>query len=177
MDKILIMDEKNYAPDLAEIYRVAVRGIIFIEGKLLMIEDNFGEVKLPGGGIDPDEDDYHALVREVKEETGYNVKLETIVPFGEIEEKRLSTHEPMIWHQFSRLYFCDVYPEQGLCDYTENEKRHGFRQVLYTMDEALEKNRKMLNKEGAKAWNQREYKTLLLIKEYLEGNKLIFPIV
>lgn len=51
-----------------------------------MIEDNFGEVKLPGGGIDSGEDDYKALVREVKEETGYDVILESIVSFGEIEE-------------------------------------------------------------------------------------------
>ena len=60
MEKILIMDAKNYDTNLEEIYRVAVRGIIFIDGKLLMIEDNFGEVKLPGGGIDPNEDDYQA---------------------------------------------------------------------------------------------------------------------
>ena len=41
MERILIMDEKNYSLDLEEIYRVAVRGIIFIDGKLLMIEDDF----------------------------------------------------------------------------------------------------------------------------------------
>ncbi len=29
MERILVMDEKNYASDLEEIYRVAVRGIIF----------------------------------------------------------------------------------------------------------------------------------------------------
>ena len=98
MERILTLDEKNYLPDLEEIYRVAVRGIIFIDGKLLMIEDNLGEIKLPGGGIDSGENDYEALMREVKEETGYDVILETIVPFGEIEEKRLSTREPMIWH-------------------------------------------------------------------------------
>ena len=126
------MDEKNYSLDLEEIYRVSVRGIVFIDGKLLMIEDNFGEVKLPGGGIDSGEDDYKALVREVKEETGY-----------------------------------DVYPEKGPCNYTENEKKYGFKQVLYSLDEAIEKNRTMLEKEGKQAWNQREYKTLLLIKDYL----------
>ena len=106
------------------------------------------------------------MIREVKEETGYDVIPETIKPFGEIEEKRLSVGEPMIWHQISRLYFCAVYPEQGACDYSENEKKHGFRQVLYTLEEALEKHRKMFAEEGKQAWNQREYRTLLLIKEY-----------
>lgn len=84
----------------------------------------------------------------------------------------MSIYEPMIWHQISRLYFCDVYPEKGFCNYTENEKKYGFRKVLYTLEEALEKNRIMLKKEGKQAWNQREYKTLLLIKDYLEEQQI-----
>jgi len=167
--KLLVMDAKNYPPGMEEIYRVAVRGIIFINGKLLMIENSFGEAKLPGGGIEGDEDDYTALLREVKEETGFDVIPESIVPFGEIEEKRLSVKEPMIWHQFSRLYFCEVYPGQGTCEYTENEKKYGFRQVLYTLEEALEKNYAMLEREGKQAWNQREYETLQLIKNHIRG--------
>ncbi len=87
-----------------------------------MIEDSFGEVKLPGGGMEENEDDRQALVREVKEETGFDVIEDTTRPFGEIEEKRLSVHKPMICHQLSRLYFCDVCPEQGECGFTENEK-------------------------------------------------------
>lgn len=165
MKKILVMDEHDYEEGLEEIYRVSIRGIISVEGKLLMIENSFGEVKLPGGGMEPGEDEYQALIREVKEETGYNVIPESISPFGEIEEKRLSVHEPMIWHQINRLYFCDVYPERGQCEYSENEKKYEFRQVFYTIEEALEKNEKMLEKEGRNAWNQREYKTLLMIKE------------
>lgn len=171
MNRILVLDAKNYPEDMAEILRVAVRGIIFLDGKLLMIEDSFGEVKLPGGGIEKGEDDRQALLREVREETGYDVLPESIRPFGEIEEKRLSVHEPMIWHQISRLYFCDVAPEQGDCEYTANEKKYGFRRVLYTVDEALEKNRAMLAEEGERAWNQREYRTLLLLKEHLAGGQ------
>ena len=170
MEKILVMDEHNYDENLEEIYRISVRGIIFVAGKLLMIESSFGEVKLPGGGMDPGEDEYQALVREVKEETGYDVIPKSIKPFGEIEEKRLAVYEPMIWHQINRLYFCDVYAEQGQCEYSENEKEEGFHQVFYTIEEALEKNERMLEKEGLQAWNQREYKTLMLIKDYLEKN-------
>ena len=93
---------------------------------------------------------------------------ESIKPFGEIEEKRLSFLETMIWHQINRLYFCEVYPEQGQCEYSENEKKYGFHQVFYTIEEALEKNERMLEKEGRQAWNQREYRTLLLIKDYFD---------
>ena len=167
MEKLLVMDEHNYDDNLSEILRVAIRGIIFVDGKLLMIEDSFGEVKLPGGGMESGEDDYQALIREVKEETGYDVIPESIKPFGEIEEKRLSVNEPMIWHQINRLYFCSVYPDQGQCEYSENEKKYGFHQVLYTIEEALKVNERMLDNEGLQAWNQREYKTLLLIKEHL----------
>lgn len=165
MEKILVMDEHNYDDNLEEILRISVRGIIFVNGKLMMVENSFGEVKLPGGGMEPGEEDYQVLLREVKEETRYNVIPESIKSFGEIEEKRLSVHEPMIWHQINRLYVCDVYPEQGQCAYTDIEKKHGFRLVFYTIEEALEKNRRMLEKEGRQAWNQREYNTLLLIKD------------
>lgn len=169
MEQILVLDEKNYPEDMPEILRGAVRGIILLDGKLLMIEDSFGEVKLPGGGIEPGEDEMAALQREVREETGYEVLPETIRPFGEIVEKRLSVHEPMIWHQISRVYFCDVAPEQGRCEYTENEKKHGFRLVRYTVEEALDKNRVMLDREGRQPWNQREYETLRLLQKHLSG--------
>lgn len=115
-----------------------------------MIESSFGEVKLPGGGMDSGEDDYQVLVREVKEETGYDVIPESIKPFGEIEEKRLSVYEPMIWHQINRLYFCDVYPEQGQCEYSENEKEEGFHPVFYTIEEALGKTIECWKKKGCK---------------------------
>ena len=169
MKKLLIMDEMNYPPDLDEIYRVAVRGIIIVEGKLLMIESDSGELKLPGGGLDDGEDDCQALVREVKEETGYDVIIHTIEPFGEIEEKRLSILEPKLWHQISRLYFCKVNPTKGQCKYTENEIKSGFRQVLYSIEDALEKSKRVLEKDGVQAWNQREYKTLLLIRDHLKS--------
>ena len=163
------MDAHNYHKGLQEIKRVSVRGIIFIDGKLLMIEDVFGEVKLPGGGAEPGEDDNRTLIREVKEETGYDVIPESVIPFGEIEEKRLSSHEPMIWHQTNRLYFCEVSSAQGACEYSESEKKYGFHEVLYTLEEAIEKNEKMISHEGTQAWNQREYNTLLLIKKHFQG--------
>lgn len=165
MKQILVMDAKNYDESLPEIYRVAVRGVIFVDGKLLLIESNFGEVKFPGGGIEEGEDEITALIRETLEETGFHVIPESIREFGEVVEKRLSVHEPMIWHQINRYYLCDVEEFQEECNYTENEKQYGFHQVWHTLDEALAINEEMLQREGRQAWNQREYNVLKMLKE------------
>lgn len=167
MKTLLVMDEHNYDPTLEEIRRVAVRGIIFIDGRLLLIRSCFGELKLPGGGQEAGESDLDTLVRETLEETGYRVIPESVQEFGEVEEKRMSVRENMIWHQFNRYYFCRVLSAQEDCSYSESEKEYGFRQVLHTLDEAIGINEEMLAAEGRQAWNQREYKVLLLIKEHL----------
>ncbi len=168
MERLFLLDGENYADDMPEIVRIAVRGIIFVGEKLLLIEDNKKEVKLPGGGREEGETDIDTLIREVREETGCTVIPETVRPFGYIEEKRKSFHENRIWHQFSRLYFCDVTGERCGTEYSENEKKHGMRLRMYTIDEAIAKNRAMLNNIGELAWNQREYRTLLLIKVHME---------
>ncbi len=167
MKTLLVMDAKNYDPELGELRRTAVRGIIFVDGKLLLIQSGFGEVKFPGGGQEEGETDVDTLIRETLEETGFHVIPESIRPFGEVEEKRLSVHEPMIWHMLSRYYFCEVESAQSACSYTENEKRNGFHQVWYTLDEAIAINEELLAREGVHPWNQREYNVLKLIREYL----------
>lgn len=167
MKTLLVMDAKNYDPTLDEIRRIAVRGIIFMDGKLLMIQSGFGEVKFPGGGQEAGESDEDTLIRETLEETGFHVIKESIRPFGLVEEKRLSTHEPMIWHMTNRYYFCEVDGTQEACQYTENEKKHGFRQVWCTLDEAIRINEEMLQREGAHPWNQREYNVLKQLRDEL----------
>lgn len=170
MKKILLLDAENYDPALPEIRRTAVRGIIFDRGKLLLIHASAGEVKFPGGGQEDGETDLETLARETLEETGYHILPESARAFGEVEEKRLSIHadEAKIWRQISRYYFCDIRTDvKDACRYTENEKNFGFRQVWYPLDEAIRLNREMLQKEGAHAWNQREFRVLQLLKEYL----------
>jgi 8-oxo-dGTP pyrophosphatase MutT (NUDIX family) len=167
MEKILVLDAKNYDPSLPELLRTAVRGIIFRDGKLLLINSNFGELKFPGGGQEKGENDLDTLIRETLEETGFHVIPESVREFGEVEEIRLSTHEPMIWHMISRYYFCEVTDEQEACRYTDSEKKHGFYPVWHTLDEAIEINHTTLLKEGVLPWNKREYSVLKLIKEHL----------
>ena len=168
MKNILTLDAKNYDPDLPEIRRTAVRGIIFREDKLLLINSVFGELKFPGGGQEEGESDLETLIRETLEETGYRVIPESVREFGEVEEIRLDKHEPKIWHPISRYYFCDVADRQEECHYTESEQKYGFHQVWRTLDEAIEINRATLLKEGSPSWQHREYYVLQLIKQHME---------
>ncbi len=168
MKKLLVMDAQNYDTALPEIYRISVRGIIFVQGKLLLIRSRLGDVKFPGGGQEKEETDFDTLIRETLEETGYHVIVESIREFGEVEEIRLSTKEPMIWHQINRYYFCNVRENKEECHYTEHEKKYNFHPIWCTLDEAMQINQEMLNKKGKPAWNEREFNVLRLLKESMK---------
>ena len=171
IERLLLLDAKDYDDDMDVWARIAVRGIVFIGDKLLLLNDNKGEVSLPDGGQDEGESDAATHIREIREETGYSVIPDTIRPFEYIKEKRRdfkSYHDDRIFHQISRLYFCEVSAECGETQLSKQEKIYGMRTAMYTLDEAIAKNRAMLDTVGNLAWNQREYRSLLLIKEYIE---------
>ena len=57
MERLLFLDGKNYADDLPELVRTAVRGIIFVDGKLLirayLEKENRGSTKTARRVEDP----------------------------------------------------------------------------------------------------------------------------
>lgn len=165
MKNLLTIDEKNYDESLPEIKRVAVRGIIWIDEKIVFIESKSGELKIPGGGQEENETDLQTLVREVQEETGYVVKPESVKPFGQIVERRMASYEPMIWNQTNRIYFCEVEETQVDCNYSQHEKELGYKLVCYTVEEALEHNRKYFAENGEEPEKDREYLILKMMKE------------
>ena len=171
METLLVVDAKNYDPELKELKRTAVRGVVIRNGKLLVTEDKYGELKLPGGGMEAGETDKETLIREVQEESGYKVKPETIRPFGSVIEIRKSIKEEMIWHQESRLYFCDVFDEIGERKLTPHEIRFEYQTSWYTLDQAIKKNYEMLVRENWNSVKLREYRTFQLIKDYLGKNR------
>ena len=62
-------------PDSYEIYRETCRGIITSDGRVLLSHETVDDMWLfPGGGVEPGETNEECCVREISEETGYNVK-------------------------------------------------------------------------------------------------------
>lgn len=73
------IEGKTYQVDTDQLtFRPAVYGVIVQEGKILMSKQWDG-YDFPGGGIELGEPTEQALVREVKEETGIDVRMASIL--------------------------------------------------------------------------------------------------
>ena len=74
MQTIMILDEKNYTEAMPVFERFVVRALIEKDGLFAMQQGKSGEYKIPGGGMDEGETIVEALMREVQEETGLNIR-------------------------------------------------------------------------------------------------------
>ncbi len=59
-------------------FDILVAAIIRKDEKIIMVQEDNGDWNLPTGHVEPDEDLYEAIIREVKEETGYDVKVDKL---------------------------------------------------------------------------------------------------
>lgn len=145
MRLINIIDDKEIeTPDLDKYtdwnVRVAVRAIIMKESKVaLMYVGAYSIYKLPGGGVDGDEDLESALSREIQEETG--MKCEVVNKVGIFMEKR----DEWKLVQISHCYLCE-YIKDGESALTKEEKDTEFK--LYWADNLEEAIKLVLNSKS-----------------------------
>ncbi|KAI1810356.1 NUDIX hydrolase domain-like protein [Poronia punctata] len=88
--------------------------------------------KLPGGGVEKDEDHLEAAVREVLEETGAIVSIREGRCIATTEEFR---HD---LHQMSYVYVADVVDASGRPELTEDEEVDGLTHEWVPLKRALE---------------------------------------
>jgi ADP-ribose pyrophosphatase YjhB (NUDIX family) len=105
MDKGVIRDlfanETGYATP-----KVDIRAVIFKDNKLLMVrETTDGDWSLPGGwgdiGLTPGE----VAVKEVKEESGFNVKAMKLIG---VLDKKCHPHPPSPYHVYKMFIQCEI---------------------------------------------------------------------
>jgi 8-oxo-dGTP pyrophosphatase MutT (NUDIX family) len=114
--------------------RLAARGVVFNnEGNVAVLHvSNHHYYKLPGGGIEGDEDKETAFRRECLEEIGYDV--EVLADLGHIVEYRPKFNKV----QTSYCYVGRIIGEQKPVALTDSEKSQGFEAPLWVpIDEAL----------------------------------------
>ncbi|MCL2363529.1 MAG: NUDIX domain-containing protein [Defluviitaleaceae bacterium] len=148
MRTIKIFDHGDYDPTWPICKRDSARAIIFIGDQLLMVRSaKYGEYKFPGGGIEPDESHHATLQREVKEETGYTINIDTIAEYGRTLILRKSTTPHEIFEQESFYYICAIAPQAATAPTPDAgyEQEYGYAPALVTPAEAIATNEQRLH--------------------------------
>lgn len=159
---------KNLTKQTNELNRLACRGIIYQNDKLLMIYSKFyNDYTFPGGGAENGEDEVLALERECREEAG--VIIHNVRPFFKTIEKREIDEESYLLHE-SHFYLCDIkeFCEKALCDY---EVDLGYETRWLTVDEAIffdEKKKALLKDSDYDGVLERELRILYELKKVIE---------
>lgn len=122
-------------PGIEYVKRTAVRAILQdLETKeIAIIHVSKGNYyKLPGGGVEDDEDHIVALTRELLEETGCRVTLDPSSCFGKVEEFRNDLN------QISYCYIANLVEDTGRRALTDLESAEGLSHSWVSVDKAIE---------------------------------------
>ncbi len=147
------------------IRRTAVRAVIERNGLLLMVRNNRGDVKFPGGGLEEGESHEETLRREVLEETGH-VMIRVGRKLGTATERHPDIRDPeAFFEMISHYYECGIDSDSGIQNLDDYEAEMGFEPVWIPVSAAIENNRVLLAAQAASMnrWVGRETAVL----EYL----------
>ena len=159
---IKITDEdfdKKTIPFSDPIIRLGARGIVLRnDGKIAIInKTKKNEYKLPGGGVENNENYKEAFKREVLEETGCEIT--DIEELGYTLELKSNGN----FKQTSYVYKAKVEKNTNNTEYTKQELDEGTSLVWLTIEEALQKVEESLEKVKASEYDDL-YRTGFVIK-------------
>ncbi len=95
--------------------KVDVRGAVFKEGRILLVrEKDDGCWSLPGGWADVNDAPSQAVVRELREETGYAVRCTKLAAVLDRDLHYNADKRP--FHSYKLMFLCEITgPAEGLC--------------------------------------------------------------
>ncbi len=86
--------------------KVDVRGAAFRDGRILMVrERSDGLWTLPGGWADVNHSPSEAVVKEIREESGFEAKA---VKVAALFDRRKHPHPPQFHHQYKVFFLCEL---------------------------------------------------------------------
>ena len=162
------IDSKNYDKDGKVFKRPSARAIIIKNKTIYMIHSlKYDYYKFPGGGIEKDESNIDALIRETVEEAGLIVIKDSIKEYGYVHRiQKAKDIRYSIFLQDNYYYLCEVEDKiinQKLDDYENYEK---FTLELVDPMIAINTNKNISNDPFKNSMKEREAKVLeMLIEE------------
>ncbi|MBQ6660303.1 MAG: NUDIX domain-containing protein [Lachnospiraceae bacterium] len=168
MKELFTIDTKDYNPEGRVHRRPSARAIIEKDGRfLVMYSQKYRYYKFPGGGIEAGETPQEALVREVREESGYEVIPGTIEEFGSVLRRNRDAHDSdAIFEQENYYYYAEIGGSRVQITQEDYEIEEGFVPMwvdnLYALSRA---NRGSLRSGGDPALIEREMRVFDLADE------------
>lgn len=99
--KDLFANETGYATP-----KVDIRAVIFKDNKILMVREKLdGDWSLPGGWADIGLTPSEVAVKEVKEESGFDVKVTKLLA---VQDKKCHPHPPSPFHVYKMFIQCEI---------------------------------------------------------------------
>ena len=86
--------------------KLDVRGAVFRDDAILLVREAVsGKWTLPGGWVDVGESPGEAVVREVREESGYETRAVKLLA---LYDRNRHAHEPALWHTWKVCFLCEL---------------------------------------------------------------------
>lgn len=160
------IDTKDYDVNGTSFSRPSARGIIIQDGKIAMVHSlKYNYYKFPGGGIEQEEKQEEALIREVQEETGLVVIPETICKYGMVHRIQKGDYED-VFIQDNYYFMCDIESVVEVQKLDKYEEEEGFTLEFVTPEQIIQTNRLCNDINADKIMLKREIKVIeTLIQE------------
>lgn len=95
--------------------KIDVRGVVFREGKILLVQERLDNNlwTLPGGWADIGEAPSEAIAREIEEESGYRTRAVKLLAFY---DRNKHDHPPFPFHAYKAFFRCELTDDERHVD-------------------------------------------------------------